>query len=221
VFQEQCFGRVAELRRRGTTIVFISHDLSAVERLCRRALLLRDGRIVADGAASEIAARYRRWAAGQMEAHQPPGRAQEKPARIVDVRMRSTSGAPEAICRTGYPLTTAISLSVVGPVPAAQVEVNYLSHGGNVLMCAQTTTLDGGVNLDPRIAEVEFTFDEVGLQPGTYSVVATLAGSDGRPIDRYASPIRLTVESGRNVRGYFYSGHRWRVHACAAEEAAR
>ena len=220
IFQEKCFNRVADLRRRGTTIVFISHDLTAVERLCRRALMLRDGRIVADGCADEIAARYRRWAAGQMELDQAP-RPVEQAARVVGIRMRSTPGAPDAVCRTGFPLTTFVALSALDSVRSAHVEVNYLSRGGNVLMCTQTTAHDGGVDLDGRVAGIEFTFDQVGLQPGVYSVVATVTDAEGRLIDQYSSPIRLTVEAGRNVRGYFYSAHRWRAHARAAAEAGR
>ncbi len=42
-YQERCFDRIHTLRQAGTTIVLISHDLSAVERLCQRALLLQSG----------------------------------------------------------------------------------------------------------------------------------------------------------------------------------
>ena len=71
------------------------------------------------------------------------------------------------------------------------------------------------------MAGIEFTFDHLGLQPGVYSVVATVTDAEGRLIDQYSSPIRLTVEAGRNVRGYFYSAHRWRAHARAVAEAGR
>jgi ABC-type polysaccharide/polyol phosphate transport system ATPase subunit len=221
IFQEKCFSRVADLRRRGTTIVFISHDLTAVERLCRRALMLHDGRIVADGNADEVAARYRRWAAGQMELDQAPRPTGWQAARVLGVRMRSTPGAPEAVGRTGFPLTTLVALSALEPIRAAHVEVSYLSRGGNVLMCTQTTTHDGGIDLDDSVAGIEFTFDQVGLQPGVYSVVVTVADAEGRLIDQYSSPVRLTVEAGLNVRGYFYSRHRWRACAGTAAKAGR
>ena len=221
VFQEKCFRRVAQLRRRGTTILFISHDLDTVERLCQRALMLREGTIVADGPADAVVACYRRWAAGHVEEDPSPRAQTQKIARIAGVRMHGTPGSPEAVCRTGYPLTTSVSLAALGEVPGAQIEVNYLSRGGNVLMCAQTTALDGGVDIDPSVAGVDFVFDEVGLQPGVYSLVVTLADAEGHAIDQYASPVRLTVEAGRNVRGYFYSRHRWRAHLRQTVEASR
>ena len=46
-FQRKCFGKIFEFKQRGGTIVFVSHDAGAVERLCDRAVLLqrRDGRV--------------------------------------------------------------------------------------------------------------------------------------------------------------------------------
>ncbi len=50
-FQRKCFGRIFDFRRRGGTLVFVSHDPAAVERVCDRAVLLVDGGVIADGAA--------------------------------------------------------------------------------------------------------------------------------------------------------------------------
>jgi lipopolysaccharide transport system ATP-binding protein len=59
-FQQKCYERIRSLRAAGTTIVFISHDLGSVERLCDRALLLRQGRIAADGPATDVVSTYLR-----------------------------------------------------------------------------------------------------------------------------------------------------------------
>ncbi len=58
-FQAKCLNRVDELRDSGKTIVFISHDLNAVERLCGRVLLLERGHIVADGSPVEVIDLYK------------------------------------------------------------------------------------------------------------------------------------------------------------------
>lgn len=57
-FQAKCLDRITELERAGTTIVFISHDLTAVERVCDRAILLQQGEIVASGLPGEVIKRY-------------------------------------------------------------------------------------------------------------------------------------------------------------------
>ena len=52
-FQRKCFGKIFEFKQRGGTIVFVSHDAPAVERLCDRAVLLRDGQVEFDGPTHE------------------------------------------------------------------------------------------------------------------------------------------------------------------------
>ena len=57
-FQAKCLERIGELRKSGRTIVFISHDLAAVYRLCDRAILLRHGCILSDGAPRQVIDEY-------------------------------------------------------------------------------------------------------------------------------------------------------------------
>src|SRR5690242_14713088 len=57
-FQQKCIERVKELQKKGTTIVFISHDLRAVQQLCDRVILLKRGQIEADGNPEETIALY-------------------------------------------------------------------------------------------------------------------------------------------------------------------
>jgi lipopolysaccharide transport system ATP-binding protein len=57
-FQKQCLGKMEEVSRTGRTILFVSHNMQAVTRLCTRALLLYEGRVVEDGPSERVVARY-------------------------------------------------------------------------------------------------------------------------------------------------------------------
>lgn len=57
-FVQKCFRRVREILDRGTTLVFVSHDLTAVQNLCHRSLILEGGRVVFEGAPDEATSRY-------------------------------------------------------------------------------------------------------------------------------------------------------------------
>ena len=59
-FQAKCERRMREFRAKGTTMMFVSHDLAAGKRICDRAVLLDNGRIGKTGAPSEVVAEYRR-----------------------------------------------------------------------------------------------------------------------------------------------------------------
>ena len=57
-FQAKCMQRIKELEAGGTTIVFISHDLTAVERLCQRVILMRHGQIALEGKTRDVIKEY-------------------------------------------------------------------------------------------------------------------------------------------------------------------
>ncbi len=57
-FREKCLARMTELQRSGRTFVMVSHDAHEVRRMCARAILLWQGRILADGPSDEVVDRY-------------------------------------------------------------------------------------------------------------------------------------------------------------------
>ena len=58
VFQHRCLRRIKQMQENGTTILFVSHDASAVKALCSRAILLNNGQVEADGKPAEVLNRY-------------------------------------------------------------------------------------------------------------------------------------------------------------------
>ena len=57
-FQRRCLDKIGELKSQGVTILFVSHDLEAVQDLCDQAIWLEDGRIQAEGLAREVVDYY-------------------------------------------------------------------------------------------------------------------------------------------------------------------
>lgn len=60
-FQQRCLDRMRTVLTQGTTLVFVSHDLAALETTCQRGMWLRDGTVAADGAVREALGAYRAW----------------------------------------------------------------------------------------------------------------------------------------------------------------
>jgi lipopolysaccharide transport system ATP-binding protein len=88
-FQKKCIGRMGEVGREGRTVVFVSHSMTAITRLCPRAILLDRGRVIADGPASEVTAAYLRSDLGTMAHRTWPDQATAPGDRVV--RLRSVS----------------------------------------------------------------------------------------------------------------------------------
>jgi ABC-type polysaccharide/polyol phosphate transport system ATPase subunit len=57
-FQRKCIERIEDFQRRGKTIVYVSHSMESVKKICTRAILLHEGHMIADGAPDEVFERY-------------------------------------------------------------------------------------------------------------------------------------------------------------------
>ncbi len=57
-FQKKCMGKMEDVGHRGRTVIMVSHDMSAITRLCKRAVLLSQGQIVREGSAYEVVNEY-------------------------------------------------------------------------------------------------------------------------------------------------------------------
>jgi lipopolysaccharide transport system ATP-binding protein len=94
-FQKKCLGKMDDIARRGRTVLFISHNMEAIQRLCTRGLLMDRGRLVQSGAIGEIVTTYRAAEQSLIEAGRfnPRGRSGSGWARISDVRLVDGRGA--------------------------------------------------------------------------------------------------------------------------------
>jgi ABC-type polysaccharide/polyol phosphate transport system ATPase subunit len=216
-FQAQCLERLNELRRGGTTMLFISHDLLSIERLCDRVALMERGRLVASGAPQAIVTEYQHLTA---TSHAPAASDPQRPAasaaaRVEAVTFRDGRGGDVAVARTGEPLAARVHYQVESTVSDAVVELFYYSRDGRVLHCQQSTAVAGGdLTLVPGRGAVEFSMPGVGLQPGVYAIGATIRHRSGaETIDWFYGRTSLCVEPGRAVRGSFYTPHDWRLVA--------
>ena len=221
-FQVQCIERLNQLRQAGTTMIFISHDLTSIEKLCDRVALMQRGQLAATGAPHEVVVEYQKMAATSHAAI--VAEATERTAgsaRIERVTFHDALGHQVTTVSTGAPLTTRVQLNVASPVEDAVVEVFYYSADGRTLMCQQSTALSGDdLRLTAGRSAVEFSFEAIGLQPGVYSVGATIRQRHGaETVDWFYGGTLVYVQPGRTVRGYFYAPHAWRLLADGGDAA--
>ena len=90
-FQQRCMGRIEDISTSGRTVIFVSHDMQAITRLCTRAYWLDGGRVMAEGASGDVVAAYLQGASGSraetsFDVDQAPGTDAVRllSARVVD-----------------------------------------------------------------------------------------------------------------------------------------
>jgi energy-coupling factor transporter ATP-binding protein EcfA2 len=91
-FQERCLERVKQEAERGLTVLFVSHDMEAIVRVCNRTLWLNAGRVAALGDSEEVVAEYQNsaWARGMTGSEK--GQHANRFAVIHDVRLVTEDG---------------------------------------------------------------------------------------------------------------------------------
>ena len=115
-FQQKCFDVFFRMRDEGKTILFVTHDMSAVQRFCHRALLLERGELIEIGEPGQVADRYLELnfegssEGGQTGAGSP--RAGDGAARVLDVWMEDEHGMRQAALPQGRPCTLRATVSV-------------------------------------------------------------------------------------------------------------
>lgn len=67
-FQSKCYRRMDEIRKNGTTIVMVTHDMGSIIKYCDKVILLNRGEFIAEGSAGKMVDMYKKILAGQMEA---------------------------------------------------------------------------------------------------------------------------------------------------------
>jgi homopolymeric O-antigen transport system ATP-binding protein len=107
-FQRKCLGRMQSASRDGRTVLFVSHNLGAVRTLCSRALLLRDGQVVADDDAARVVAAYVAEVGSGAWSWQPADQAaaaQNEAAIVRGVSVRTPEGEPLDALTTSSPFS--------------------------------------------------------------------------------------------------------------------
>jgi len=90
-FQKKCLGKMGDVARGGRTVLFVSHNMAAIQRLCPRAILLDGGRLTEDDAVYRVVPRYLGAGSGQKlertwnDTSAAPG---DRVARLRAVRVR-------------------------------------------------------------------------------------------------------------------------------------
>jgi ABC-type polysaccharide/polyol phosphate transport system ATPase subunit len=225
-FQRKCFGKIHEFKQRGGTIVFVSHDAAAVERLCERAVLLRAGRVEFDGPTHEAIVRYHRQLAAEREPDETGAGLTEwgsGEARIEAVEVLGPEGEPRLQFASGEPMTLRLRLVAERPVPPPRLTVELRGESGLLLGAvvhdtAQLGWPDGGGEVAARLDVERLPFAE-----GRFHVRLGLADETGarlyHQLDRAAW---FAVHPGDGERGLVRLEGRWtREEIGAAAELSR
>ena len=210
-FQRKCFGKVAEFKNRGGTIVFVSHDAQAVERLCDRAVLLRQGEVAFDGRTQDAIAEYRRLLAADSNPAELDSGLREwgtGEARIVSAELLDSAGDERSQFAAGEPLTVRVVVSAEAGVAPPLIGLEVRDDGGLVLASASRATSELGWNGAAGERELRFHVGRLPLADGRFHLrVALTDPVSGLPLHALDDALRLFVfPSGESTGAVLLDG---------------
>jgi lipopolysaccharide transport system ATP-binding protein len=164
-FQKKCLGKMQLVAETGRTVLFVSHNMAAVEALCHRGMHIEQGKILTSGPIGDVVADYRRYAMGGCEtaSHEFHDTRYIRRLDILDAKSQ-----PANIVPVGQDVRLRITIDPEQPVAYPRIVVGINDILGHRLLTVQSPA-NGGVlkRLDGRTV-VECVVHEFPLTPGTY-----------------------------------------------------
>jgi ABC-type polysaccharide/polyol phosphate transport system ATPase subunit len=233
-FFQKCYDQLAAFRRRGKTIILVSHDLSTVSRWCDTVAWIEDGMVQEQGLPQRVVDLYRQHVAAQeaevavaehlriaAEVIKAPegetaNRWGSREVEIVSVKMLHTSGHERYVYQSGEAVRVVIHYRVHRPVPDTVFGIALMRADG--LWCYGTNTAVEDVSL-PLLGEegsVEVLLERLDFVAGTYYLDVAVHALDGYPYDYHHGLYSFTVKSDLQEIGVCRIPHSWTIKPLVA-----
>ena len=221
-FQRKCFGKIAEFKNRGGTIVFVSHDAQAVERLCDRAVLLRQGELAFDGSTQEAIAAYRRLLAGDANPEELEAGLREwgsGEARIVSATLVDADGDERAQFAAGEPATVRLRIVDAGGRRSRRASrSSCATTAGSCWGAFACDTSSLGWHAGVGEQEVRFQLERLPLADGRFHLrVALTDPASGELLHTLEDGIRFFVFPAGAATGAVLLDGDWSLQETAAD----
>lgn len=222
-FQKKCLKAMDGLRSGGRTVLFVSHNLAAVENLCSRGIWIEQGRVRQDGPAREVVENYLASFAGD------PGSGSDIAAiesrlgsgeiRYTRLEFLNPDRTPRANPRAGEPLVMRFHYRAHAPVNHPSIGFRLYTDMGTLVTETSTSHHHKEINrIEPGDGCIDLELDLLNLFPGQYSLSLWITGRGGAPV--YDGDVRVMLEvdvadvygSGRVMttqNGIVYFPQRW------------
>jgi ABC-type polysaccharide/polyol phosphate transport system ATPase subunit len=212
-FQRRCFGKIFEFKQRGGTIVFVSHDASAVERLCDRAILLRDGAVDFDGPTHDAIVRYRQLLAGDRDPAERGAGLKEwgsGEVRIAAVELLGPEGEARSQFLAGEPLALRLRLVAERPLEAPRLSFELRDTSGLLVAGGAQSAAELGWESGTTELAARFDVDSLPLADGRFHLRLGLTDDTGAELYHWLDDaLTFVVYPGGDLRGVVRLEGRW------------
>lgn len=191
-FQRKCLGKIKGIAKNGRTVLFVSHNMDAIRRLCTRTLVLEGGTIVFDGN-TEAAISYYLGDGRKLQTEYdvaPPEGNEELLAHVYKICIEDLDGSPAEDLPVGKPWQVRMLFQVHQPIQSFVAALALRSETYGTV----GTTWSSPEDLSPGRYSVVFKEETVQLSPGRYSLIFGLSLGEHQSIHYVEDAAALEIQ---------------------------
>ena len=210
-YQQKCFARMEELRRNGTTLIFVSHNMDSVRKICDKSLVMYAGESIFQGTSSDAIAAYSnaiRQASRKSTLDVPAEgglsqRVMTFDAELESIQLLNEKREPITVLSTGSNAILSMIISfhnnVKNPI------FSFFIHNSNGILIYNTTTQWMKINTPEFLSgekhQVEFKIN-LPLLEGIYELGGDIASRDlSHYFDRIEKALSFTIRGTNEAKG--------------------
>ncbi|MFO7573432.1 MAG: ABC transporter ATP-binding protein [Gaiellaceae bacterium] len=214
-FQRKCFGRIFRFKQEGGTIVFVSHDAAAVERLCERSVLLDHGRVAYDGPTREAVVRYRRALADELDPAERGAGLREwgsGEASIRSAALVGREGGERLQFLSGEPFVLEVGLDAPPGIPAPRLQLEVRDDAGTLVGGESVDLAELGWAAGDGAHAIRYELDPLPLADGRFHLRLGLTDAAGERLYHWLDDaLVFVVYPGGEERGVVRLEGTWKL----------
>ncbi len=195
-FQRKCLGKMESVAGEGRTVLFVSHQMDAVQRLCNKGLLLHKGRLLSSGPMDQVVQEYLQGQAQAEAAFTFPPPVPTSAAYATDLHIHDGLGHAAAELPIGAPWQVRVRFTVEQHTEGFVIALGVSS----LLDLPIRTTWSEARTVAPGLYEAVFTNDGIHLAAGQYKLVVGLS-AEGRVLHYLPNSATITISDVSALAG--------------------
>lgn len=195
-FQKKCLGKMGDVAsQEGRTVLFVSHNMAAVRRLCRKSILLKNGCLSKTGDSDEVIKFYNNVIVGNYKSPEWISSVSSRRGQIIRVRLENAKGSPTVDFGIGEAAIVKIGARVPEHVSKVVVGVEIRDLSGDLILNLRSDSQNEIFDIPFANREVEFAvkIPSLPLYPGDYLVEPWFGDYMGKRIDHLKNVLQISI----------------------------
>lgn len=222
-FQEKCYDVFRKIKKESKTVIFVSHDLGAVQRFCNRVMILDNGKQVDIGEARDMVLKYGAIVAEEQYRQEKQAEKERRKlttttkhsgrgdVTIEGVEIIDKTGKPTRSIREGQPFTVRASFRSAKQVDDVMYGVSILDENRVSLLGPNTNESKYELGKVGKKGYVDAHFSQNPLSPGSYSITSAFFNKKMNLAYDYVENVAKFKVLGTARHGSFYIEPDWDV----------